>query len=76
VQQATIGKPAAGPYGGAMKKSELLELIRELPEDLDIDKFIYTLYVRRKIEIGIADADAGRVITHEEFEKLSEEWLK
>lgn len=59
-----------------MKKSELLEMIRELPDDVDIDKLIYTLYVRRQIEIGLADADAGRVISHEEFEKLSEEWLK
>ena len=63
-------------WRSAVKKSELLEMIRELPDDVDIDKLIYTLYVRRQIEIGLADADAGRVISHEEFEKLSEEWLK
>ena len=58
-----------------MKKTELLELIREMPEELDVDRLTYTLYVRRKIEIGIADADAGKSISQEEFEKLSEEWL-
>ena len=59
-----------------MMKSEVLDLLRDLPEDLDIDKFIYTLYVRRQIELGIAAAEAGEEISHEEFEKLSEEWLK
>lgn len=59
-----------------MKKSDVLELLRDMPEELDVDKFIYTLYVRRMIERGMADADAGREISHEEFERLSEEWLK
>jgi predicted RNA-binding protein YlqC (UPF0109 family) len=61
---------------GVVKKSEIVELLRDLPEEIDVEKLIYTLYVRRQIEIGLADADAGRFITHQEFEKLSEEWLK
>jgi hypothetical protein len=60
----------------AMKKSDVLELLRDQPEDLDIDKFLYTLYVRRQIELGIAAADAGDEISHEEFEEMSEGWLK
>ena len=59
-----------------MMKSEVFDLLRDLPEDLDIDKFIYTLYVRCQFELGIAAADAGEEISHEEFENLSEEWLK
>ena len=59
-----------------MMKSEVFDLLRDLPEDLDIDKFIYTLYVRRQIELGIAAADAGEEISHEEFDNLSEECLK
>lgn len=59
-----------------MKKTDVLELLREQPEDLDIDRFIYTLYVRRQIEIGIAAADASDEISHEEFVELSEQWLE
>lgn len=59
-----------------MKKSEILDLLRDEPEELDVDKFIYTLYVRRQIERGIAAADAGDEISAEEFERLTEEWLK
>lgn len=58
-----------------MKKSELLELIEDLPEEFDIDKLLYTLYFRREIDRGLADADAGREISHEESEQLAEEWL-
>lgn len=57
-----------------MKKSEVLEILRDLPEDLDVDTFIYTLYVRRRIEIGIAAADAGDLVPHEEIEREMEQW--
>ena len=59
-----------------MKKSDIMEILRDMPEELDIDKLIYTLYVRRKIELAEADAEAGREISHEEFERLSDEWLR
>lgn len=57
-----------------MRKSDVLEMLREMPEELDIDKLIYTLYVRRKIELGVAAADAGRAISHEELVRQSDEW--
>jgi hypothetical protein len=58
-----------------MKKAEVLKLLDEMPDEIDIEKLMYTLYVRRQIEIGIAAADAGDEISQEEFEKLSDEWL-
>lgn len=57
-----------------MKKSEVLELLREEPEDLDVDRFIYTLHVRRQIELGRAAADAVNEYSPEKFEQLSVEW--
>ena len=69
-------RPLAGKGRHDVKKVELLEIIRKLPEDIDLEKLMYTLYVRRQIEIGLAAADAGDEISHEEFEKLSEEWLE
>ena len=58
----------------AMKKSEVLDLLRDMPEELDIERLIYLLYVRRKIELAVAAADAGEVISHEELVQQSEEW--
>ncbi len=57
-----------------MKKSDVLELLHDQPEDLDIDKFLYTLYVRRQIELGIAAADAEHEFSPEKFEALDREW--
>ena len=57
-----------------MKKRDILELIRDEPEDLDVDRFIYTLYVRRKIEQGLADADAGREVSLEEIDQMIDAW--
>jgi hypothetical protein len=58
-----------------MKKSEVLEILRDQPEELDIDKLIYTLWFRRKLELAIAQADAEEGMAHEEFVQLSDEWL-
>jgi hypothetical protein len=59
-----------------MKKTEVLELVLDLPNDIDvdIDKLIYALYVRREIERGLADADQGRVVSLEEIDRMIDEW--
>ena len=57
-----------------MNKSQILELMRDLPEDLDVDQFIYTLWFRRKIERALAEADEDEGIPHGEFVRLSDEW--
>lgn len=54
-----------------MKKSDVLELLQEMPEELDVEKLIYTLYLKRKLEIAVesqgvckngADRDGDRVV--------------
>ncbi len=55
-------------------KSDVLELLQDQPEDLDIDKFIYTLWVRRKIERSLASPEEED-IPHEEVERMIDEWL-
>ncbi len=57
-----------------MKKRDVLELLEDQPEELDIDQFLYTLYVRRQIELGIAAADAGDLVPHDEVEREFGQW--
>ncbi len=57
-----------------MKKSDVLELLQEMPEELDVEKLIYTLYLKRKLEIAEADLAAGRMVTHEVVEQEMEAW--
>lgn len=42
-------------------KEQARELLEGLPEDVTWDDIVYELAVRRSIELGLADAEAGRV---------------
>jgi predicted transcriptional regulator len=55
-------------------KEKVLSVIHSLDEDTSLDEVIDRLYLLRKIELGIAQADAGDVIDHDQFmEELEQE---
>lgn len=56
-------------------KEAAIQLIQSLPEDCTIDDIHYHLYVREKIEAGLADAKAGRVFTQAEAEEGMAKWV-
>ena len=45
-------------------KSEALKLVHELPASSTWDDLMYRIYVRQKIESGLADLGSGRVHPH------------
>jgi predicted transcriptional regulator len=50
-------------------KSEAIKLVQGLPESATWDDVMYGIYVRQKIEAGLADLQAGRVHSHEAIRK-------
>ena len=48
-------------------KEAAMQTIEHLPEQASWDDIMYGLYVKQKIEEGLADIDAGRTIPHEEI---------
>jgi predicted transcriptional regulator len=48
-------------------KEKAISLIKTLADDVSLDDVIDRLYLLRKVEIGIAQADAGDVMEHDEF---------
>jgi predicted transcriptional regulator len=46
-------------------KSRALTLVRTMPKDASWDDLMYRIYVRQKIDAGLADVRAGRVHPHE-----------
>jgi len=60
----------------ATVKEEMKKMLEALPEDCTWEDIQYHIYVREKIERGIAAADAGDVISQEEAEKRVDQWLK
>ena len=50
-------------------KTAARETIDLLPDDTTWDDVIYRMYVRQKIEAGLADAEAGKLISTDEVRK-------
>lgn len=44
-------------------------LIDRLPEQATLDDIMYELYVRQKIEAGLAAAERGDVLSHEQVKQ-------
>ena len=55
-------------------KEEVMELLKEVPDDSTFEEIQYHLYVRQKIQRGIKDVEEGRTHTQEEMEKRMEKW--
>jgi hypothetical protein len=47
-------------------REEAHRLVDQLPPDASWDDLMYEVYVRQAVEAGLADAETGRVVAHEE----------
>lgn len=56
-------------------KEEVRRILDELPEDASFEDIQHRIYIRQKIERGLDDMRAGRVIPHEEVERRAQKWL-
>ena len=48
-------------------KQRIIEMLQRLPDDIDYDRAIESIYVMSRIEIGLRESDAGEGTEHEEF---------
>lgn len=55
-------------------KALMFEIIQEQPEDSSYDELLRELSFARMVDRGLADSDAGRVISHEEMKRKLESW--
>jgi predicted transcriptional regulator len=52
--------------GSPSVKERVLEVVRQLPPDATIEDAMERLYLLAKIDSGLAEADAGKTVSHEE----------
>lgn len=52
-----------------LSKAKVLEAIKEMPEKFNLDELFERMIFLQKIEIGLAQAAEGKVISHEEVVK-------
>jgi predicted transcriptional regulator len=56
-------------------KQEVMELLKELPDDTTLEEIQYCLYVRQKVKRGLRDVEEGKTYSQEEIEKRMDKWL-
>ena len=57
-----------------MQKNEVLELVRQLPDEVDLEEVIYRLYLREKLAAAEADIAAGRTLSSEAVREQARAW--
>jgi predicted transcriptional regulator len=58
----------------AIRKEDVLELVRQLPDEVEIEELIYRLYLLEKLEAAEADIAAGRILSAEEVRQRVRQW--
>ena len=56
-------------------KQDVIDMLRRLPDDVDIEDIEYHVSVMADVERGLRDIKAGRVVTQLEVERLMDEWV-
>ncbi|MCA6435856.1 MAG: hypothetical protein ACK5QC_06155 [Bacteroidota bacterium] len=59
-----------------MQKSIVLNTLNELPNKFSLDEFLERLIVIEKIDEGMAEAKAGKTISHDKVKKMATKWQK
>jgi len=59
-----------------MTRDHIRDALKDLPEEADITEAIEYLLYLQAIEEGLADEEAGRMISHEELIARIKTWLK
>lgn len=56
-------------------KQRVREILDRLPDDCSLDDVLYEVYVVQRIERGLAEAEVGKIVSHEEVaEDLRRRW--
>jgi predicted transcriptional regulator len=58
------------------EKSEVIELIRKLPDNVTTADIMEELYFKQQVDKGLQDVAEGRVISNEELKKRIAKWRK
>ncbi|MBP8645092.1 MAG: hypothetical protein KBH99_03095 [Syntrophobacteraceae bacterium] len=57
-------------------KREVLKMLDRIPDSASFEDIQYHIYVCQKIELGLKDIEAGRVVSQEEIERRMSKWLE
>jgi predicted transcriptional regulator len=56
-------------------KTQVLDMVRELPENVTLDDIMAEIYFKVQVDAGLKELDEGKGIPNEEVEKRMSKWL-
>jgi len=59
-----------------MEKAIIINTLKKLPNEFNLDEFLEQLIVIEKINEGLEDLEAGKTISHEKVKKIVAKWQK
>ena len=60
----------------ATEKENVMQMIKDLPDDITLEDILYHLHVRKKIIRGLKDADEGKTVSHEKAKEILKKWFE
>lgn len=58
------------------EKEQVIEMIRQLPDESTVDDIMEELYFRMQVDRGIKELDEGKGIPHKEVRDRLSRWLE
>lgn len=60
-----------------MNKQDVLEMVRHIPgEQIDPEQLMLAIYLKAKLDRAEEDIEEGRVVSHEEVVRRTQQWFK
>lgn len=59
-----------------MTKEKVIDSIKELPEQFELDVLLEKLLFIEKVEKGLEQVKKGEVVSHEEVKQMVDKWRK
>ncbi|MCZ4221703.1 hypothetical protein [Pedobacter rhodius] len=59
-----------------MKKTEIINTLKEMPDEFSADELIERILLLQKIDAGLNQVKEGKVYSEEEAEQKLDRWLK
>lgn len=59
-----------------MKKTSIIETLKNMPEEFSADELMERIVLLQKIDAGLLQIKEGNVLSEEEAEKKLDKWLK
>jgi len=57
-----------------MKKEDVIEAMKELPQDFELEKLLEKLVFMEKVEKGLLQLEQGKTVPHDQVKKIVKQW--